>query len=138
MSMDHQQILVIGAETAETRKASTNINKKAGIPATKNEGLNKDYSKQKVTVQAAKQENATENMGYIPILIMLATGMILQLSGNSFCVSAGLLVCVSICALICISVFISAILHNEKSISPHVLEYSTVMEIANNESETWV
>ena len=136
--MDHQQILVIGAETAETRRASTNINKKAGIPATKNEGLNKDYSKQKVTVQAAKQENATENMGYIPILIMLPTGMILQLSGNPFCVSAGLLVCVSICALICISVFISAILHNEKSISPHVLEYSTVMEIANNESETWV
>ena len=138
MSMDHQQILAIGAETAENRKASTNIRRRAGIPATKTEGLNKDYSKQKVTVRAAKQENATEKMGYIPILIILTTGMILQLSGNSFCVSAGLLVCVSICALICISVFISAILYNEKSISPHVLEYSIAMDIANNESETCI
>lgn len=136
--MDHQQILVIGAETAETRKASTNIKRTIGTSATKTEGFNEEYSKQKVTVQATTQENATEKMGYIPILIMLSTGMILQLSGNSFCISAGLLICVSICALICISVFISAILYNEKSISPHVLEYSTVMDMAHNESETCI
>jgi hypothetical protein len=135
MSMDRQHILVIGVETEETRKASTSIKRKAGISAIKTEGLNEDCSKHKVTVQATQQENVTEKMGYIPILIMLTTGMILQLSGNSFCVSAGLVVCVSICSLICISVFISAILYNEKSISPYVLEYSTIMEEANSESE---
>ena len=120
--MDHQRILLIGVETAETRKASTKIERRAGILAEKTEGLYEDYSKQKVIVQTAQQENATKKMGYIPILIMLTTGMILQLSGNSFCVSAGPFVYVSICALICISVFISAVLYNEQSLFLHVFE----------------
>ena len=63
MRMDHQRILLIGVETAETRKASTKIERRAGILAEKTEGLYKDYSKQKVIVQTAQQENATEKRG---------------------------------------------------------------------------
>jgi hypothetical protein len=52
--MDHQRILLIGVETAETRKASTKIERRAGILAEKTEGY-EDYSKQKVIVQTAQQ-----------------------------------------------------------------------------------
>ena len=42
--MDHQRILLIGVETAETRKASTKIERRAGILAEKTEGLYEGYS----------------------------------------------------------------------------------------------
>jgi hypothetical protein len=59
------------------------------------------------------EEHNTQK-GHIPFLVFLVIGMILQLTGNTFCVMAGTLICVSACGLICIWVCISAVLsHNE-------------------------
>lgn len=64
------------------------------------------------------EEHNTEKR-HIPFFIFLVIGMILQMTGNTFCVLAGTLVCVSACWLICIWVCISALFsHNEpKSLS---------------------
>jgi hypothetical protein len=105
-----------------------NAKVEAIVSAARTNLANEKHSKQNFLSQATQQNKGTEKMGYIPILIMLTTGMILQLSGNSFCISAGILICVSLCTLICISGFLSAIFSNEEAFSsPIPLEYSTVI-----------
>lgn len=60
------------------------------------------------------EEHNTQK-GYIPFLIFLVIGMILQLTSNTFCVLAGTLVCVSVCGLICIWVCVSAVFSHSES-----------------------
>jgi hypothetical protein len=55
--------------------------------------------------------------GHIPFLVFLVIGMILQLTGNAFCVMAGTLLCVSACGLICIWVCTSTVFSHNESIS---------------------
>lgn len=84
-----------------------------------------------IEVDAIKPEDANvhNSMGnleerntqerYTPFFIFLIIGMILQITGNTFCVLVGTLVCVSACWFICIWVCISAVFsHKEpKSLS---------------------
>ena len=59
------------------------------------------------------EEHNTEK-GHILFLIFLAIGMILQLTGNNYCILTGTVVCVSTCGFICSWIFFSAVrLHNE-------------------------
>lgn len=53
--------------------------------------------------------------GHIPFLILLVIGMILQITGSTFCVLAGTLVCVSVCGLICVWVCFSAVFSRKES-----------------------
>ena len=55
---------------------------------------------------------------HIPFFIFLVIGILLQLTGNTFCVQVGTLVCFSVCGLICISVLISAVFSRSKLDSP--------------------
>jgi nitrate/nitrite transporter NarK len=53
--------------------------------------------------------------GYIHFLLPLVIGMILQVTGSTFCVLAGTLVCVSVCGLICFWVCYSAVFSRKES-----------------------
>ena len=81
-----------------------------------------------VTIKPAEtnMDNSTSNLdgdnnqkGHILFLIFLAIGMILQLTGNNYCVLTGTVVCVSACGFICSWVFFSAVLvyNDSKSLS---------------------
>jgi hypothetical protein len=56
-----------------------------------------------------------DQKGYIHFLLPLVIGMILQVTGNTFCVLAGTLVCVSVCGLICLWVCFSAVFLRKES-----------------------
>jgi len=60
-------------------------------------------------------EGHNTQKGHIPVLIFLAIGMVLQLTGVAFFVLAGTLICVSVCGLICLWVCASAVFsHNDE------------------------
>lgn len=78
-----------------------------------------------VVPERANADNLAENSEvnntkqiHIPFFIFLVIGILLQLTGNAFCVQVGTLVCVSACGLICISVLISAAFSRRKLDSP--------------------
>jgi len=61
------------------------------------------------------EEHSTQKE-HIAFLILLAIGMILQLTANPYCVLTGTVVCVSVCGFVCSWVFFSAVLsHNESN-----------------------
>ncbi len=115
-------------ENKETHKAILVDQRITEAAIIKPEAANADYLTQNLAVNITQRKSKTERIGYMPILIFLCIGMILQLSGNSFCFSAGILICVSVCGLICISVFVSAIFSDRNSDSLSGLpEYSTTI-----------
>jgi hypothetical protein len=69
-----------------------------------------DDSTENLGLNTSIQKHKNESRGYILTLILLAIGMIFQLSGHPLWISIGVLVCVSVCAFVCFSVIIPALI----------------------------